>query len=352
MKCIHDFLTHSAKICILIVIASVSVSCSSSKRASEHSGLPSWVNNPSSEFSDLRYLMAVGSGDNLADARADAMLNLAQIFRTRIDGTQNLYTEFAETTKNKTDFTSRETIRLMNNIRVGTNEELLNTEVLNSEVSKDGQYYVLAGMDRSASSRVYQQEIAKNYQKIDQNRASASQVQRTIRKLVLAKENVLLARVNENLNQQLAIIRPGTEDNSTALSVLDQTRREFDKIQAEALVRIRIANSTDLIRDAVSGVFQSEGFLITNENPVLMAEVTYSSQKTELNRDDAEFVIWNLSISIIDVENDVSYNTFSTEGRDGALSLNDAMKRAELNAAKEIETIFKQFLNSEVLSGN
>jgi len=339
---------------LLVLIAGITLQCKAQEKSTQssqtNSGIPAWVIDPSAQFSERTYLMAVGSGDNLADARADAMLNLAQIFRSQIDGTQNLYSEFAETTRNRTDFTSRETIRLMNNIRVGASEELLNTEVLKSEVGSDGSYYVLAGMNRSASVQVYQQEITNNYQKIENNKASADQATGTIQKLSLFKENLLLARINENLNEQLAIISPGTNNNETAINMLSDAQEQFNAIQESSIVQLSLADNNQIIKDAIAAVFQKEGFVLGDNYPVLKVEINYDVQEANLNRDDAEFVLWDLSISIKEVETDKDYNTFSTRGRDGAISLRDAFKRAEFSASKEIESKFSRFLNNEVLS--
>lgn len=340
----------------VFLLVGLSLSCNAQQQTirsnSANTTVPNWVNDPGSEFSERQFLMAVGSGDNLADARSDAMLNLAQIFRSQIEGTQNLYTEFAETTRNKTDFTSRETIRLMNNIRVGANEELMNTEILKSEVGSDGSYYVLAGMNRAASERVYLQEIENNYQKIRNNKESSMQAASYIQKLTLLKENVLLARINENLNNQLEILSPGSNDNETAINAVSDTRSQFEEAQENAVIVLTIDTENSVVRDAVAAVFQNEGFIIGNENPILSVEISYVAEEANLNRDDAEFVIWDLAINVSETSSGKEYNTFSTRGRDGALSLNDAYKRAEFSASKEIESKFSRFLNDEVLSND
>ncbi len=345
------------KLLSLFLIASISFNCKAQQQStrttsSASDGIPAWVNDPSSAFSERQYLMAVGSGDNLSDARADAMLNLAQIFKSRIEGTQNLFTEFSETTRNNTDFTSRETIRLMNNIRVGANEELMNTEVLKSEVGSDGAYYVLAGMNRTASERVYLQEIANNYQRIRSNKERAMQSNAPIQKLSLLKENVLLARINENLNQQLEILSPGSNDSETAIEAVASAQEQFEDAQQTSIINLTMATDNQVIKDAIAAVFQKEGFILGDIEPILTVNVTYEAAEANLNRDDAEFVIWDLSINITETNTGKEYNTFSSRGRDGALSLSDAFKRAEFTAGKEIETNFSRFLNNEVLSND
>ncbi len=354
MNIILQKLSSYRTILFLIIGAGSTMYCTSQQKSIQstnvNNDLPEWVTHPSKAFSERTYLMAVGSGDNLADARADAMLNLAQIFRSQIDGTQNLYTEFSETTRNKTDFTSKETIRLMNNIRIGASEELMNTEVLTSEIGNDGSYYVLAGMDRRASLLLYEQEIGNNFQRINNNRNALANGLSAIQKLSLSQENVLLARVNVNLYQQLAIISPGSTNQEKAINVLDQVKMEFSTVQENSVIQIAMNQENLIIKDAVTSVFQKEGFVIGNQNPILKIDVTYTAEEAHLNREDADFVTWDLSIQIHDLESGKSYNTFTQRGRDGALSMKDAYKRAEFSANKEIKSNFSRFLINEVLS--
>ena len=212
-----------------------------------------------------------------------------------------IYTEFSETTRNKTDFTSKETIRLMNNIRIGASEELMNTEVLTSEIGNDGSYYVLAGMDRRASLLLYEQEIGNNFQRINNNRNALANGLSAIQKLSLSQENVLLAKVNVNLYQQLAIISLGNTNQEKAIDVLDQVKMEFSTVQENSVIQIAMNQENLIIKDAVTSVFQKEGFVIGNQNPI-SKYVTYTAEEAHLNREDADFVTWDLSIQIHDLE--------------------------------------------------
>ena len=85
-------------------------------------------------------------------------------------------------------------------------------------------------------------------------------------------------------------------------------------------------------------------------NPILKIEVSYTAEEAHLNREDADFVTWDLSIQIHDLESGKAYHTFSQRGRDGALSMNDAYKKSEFSAIKEIKSNFSRFLINEVLT--
>ena len=339
---------------LLMLIFFIGISCKTSETNSQTSGLPAWVNNPSSDFSESKYLMAVGSGSTMADARSRAMQNLAQIFRSEIDGTQDLYSDVQETTRNNSEFTSSESVRLINNIRIGANEDLMNTEVLQSHLASDGNYYVLAGMNRAESSRVYHQEMEHNLVKIQNHLAQTKQHTSIVRQLMELKQAVLLSKVNENFSRQLEIIDPGNTRAEQNRQTLIDTENELKAVKEKAIVSISMNDDTyPTIKDAVTQVFEEQGFSTGSlNNALLKVRVNFTAMEAQLNRDDAKFARWDLSISITELANSQKYKTFTTEGRDGALSLNDAIRRAEFTASKEIGSKFSRFLNNELTAKN
>lgn len=338
---------------LLMLIFVIGISCKTSEINSQTSGTPKWIDDPTSEFSESKYLMAVGSGSTMADARSRAMQNLAQIFRSQIDGTQDLYSDIQETTRNNAEFTSNESIRLINNIRIGANENLLNTEVLQSHVAKDGNYYVLAGMDRLESSRVYHTEMENNSVKIQNHVSNSEQQTSILRQLMELKQAVLLAKINENFSRQLEIILPGNTNADKNRRTLIEVENELIAVQEKAIVSISMPEEQAQIRESVAKVFQKQGFSIgDNTSALLDVSVNYEVMEAQLNREDAKFARWDLSISIKETGNGQTYKTFTTQGREGALSLPDAMKRAQFTASKEIDSKFSRFLTNELTAQN
>lgn len=331
--------------------------CSSSKSTSNptrsSSNTSNWIENPASAFSEQKYLMAVGSGDTFDDARSRAMMNLTQIFRSTIESNQKLISDFNETTVNNGAFSSEETSRLLNTINISASEELMNTEVLRSEVSNDGRHYVLAGMDRAASTLIYERELANNEQKARELLNRASTTSAVLSSLAMLKNAVLLARVNENLVRQLSIINPGYPVSPTIARQLTESETAFSVQQQEAQVFIQSTGSPNgVVERAIQKTLQQQGFITTSEmaKSLIIAKYTYNAQEANLNRDDAKFVQWNVSIELNEKETQAEYGTFTRSGRDGALSLNDAFTRAALSAAKEIEQQFSDFITTNLFA--
>ncbi len=329
--------------------------CSTPKSTSSGSnGIPNWVNNPASEFNEQKYLMAVGSGSTLNEARGDAFASLSQIFQMDINATEQVTSEFIDRNINNQLY-SESTSQLLNNIKIGTNQELMNTSILTSEVDKFGTYHALAGMDRAESSRIYNQEISNNQIKINELEQNADSESNILQKLVLLKKAQSFAAANKILTRQLNIIRGGAGTGGEATQTLVRLQEKFRTAQQKAIVRLSTDSATSSVKAAVASVLQNAGFTITeetNDDAILEVDVNYQTQEANLNRNDAEFVKWELVIEVNDLQTNRSFKTYMTEGRDGAPSYSDALKRADFTARSKIEKDFNTFLNNELLQIN
>lgn len=335
----------------------LSFGCSSSSNLSGNNTsntIPNWVEYPGNEFSEAKYLMAVGSGNTFEEARRNAFSSLSAIFRSEIKSTSEVISEFTQTSTANNELYSSGTTQLLNNVKIGTNQELMNTEILKSEVGGNGTYYALAGMDRMESSSIYTQEIDNNQDKVEKLLSRTEESSDVLSDLSTLKQALVLAKVNENLAQQLNIINSGMADTKSAAMTVASIQEKFDDTKKLALVDLSSNHSNQTVNSAITETFQNEGFSFTDDenNSIIKLNVDYRSQKAELNRDDAEFVNWELIIEMIDLKSNRSFKTFSANGRDGALSFDDAKKRAAFSAKKAIETDFRKFLQQQLLAQN
>lgn len=330
--------------------------CSSSSNVTSNktNTIPDWVESPGNEFSEAKYLMAVGAGNTFEEARRNALSSLSAIFRSEIKSTSEVISEFTQTSTANNELYSSGTTQLLNNVKIGTKQELMNTEILKSEVGGNGTYYALAGMDRMESSSIYTQEIDNNQHKIETLLTRAEESNDVLSDLSTLKQALVLAKVNENLAQQLNIINSGMADTKGAASTLASIQEEFDNTKKIANVKLSPNHTSQTVNSAITEIFQREGFGFSGDenNSVIEVIVDFTSQKADLRREDAEFVNWELIIEMIDLKSNRSFKTFTANGRDGAFSVEDAMKRADFSAKKAIETDFKQFLQQQLLAQN
>lgn len=330
---------------------SASAQVSSSGSSSNRDGTPSWVLNPAEYFSEAKYLMATGSGSTLKEAEADAFSSLSQIFQMDIKASEQVISESTMRTVNN-NYYSESTEQLLNNINIGTNQELMNTSILTSDMDRLGTYYALAGMDRAETSRIYQQEIANNKISINEYESNAADDPDVLQQLILYKKALGTASANVILSRQLNIIRGGAASDSESTQTLSRIEENFRQVQQKALVAIITENATETLTAAIADVFQQSGFTITNNenDAMLLARVNFKTQNADMNRDDFEFVKWELIVDVSHPSNARSFNTYMIEGRDGAPSYAAALKRADYSARTKIDKDFNTFLNKELLA--
>lgn len=330
----------------------LTVSGCGSSRSTAGGGLPPWVDNPSASYSESRYLMAVGSGSSLDRAHENALGNLARIFQAEITASRQLIDEFVETAQND-NLGFEQTSRLLNITRVGSQQDLINTRILISELATNGTYYALAGMNRLETSRIYNQEITTNELQINEYESNTEDETELLNRLILLKKALILAEVNENLARQRNILMGGASDRALNTVTLNRIRENFRGVQQQVPVAVVSDSAPNSIIAAITAVFQREGFLTTSDGTaVLEVTVDYRYGEADLNREETEFVQWELIIDILNKNANRSFNTYITGGRDGAFSYNDAVMRASASAREQIDTDFRQFLSRELFAFN
>lgn len=332
--------------CLLTITLFLITSCASSQQSS--SGNPQWVDNPYSVYSESEYLAAVGSGSTQNAAQDQALASLSRIFQSRIDAEQTVEEEFLEW-EDGNQWMSENSYSLVNFSRISTDQNIINAEVLETRLGNDAQWYALAAINRRETSRVYSDMIMNNSQQISELERAADNSSRIYRALGLLQQARNIALENEMLSQQRNIIMGGG-----ALSRSEDMARLNEKVRTvreQCIISISGNDDAADIMPAVRDIFQQMGFIIGNAG-VLDASINFNHQVADLRRDDADFVRWTLTISVDDPELNQSLATFSHDGRDGALSYNDALKRAEFSARQHIERNFRTFLDESITNEN
>lgn len=324
------------------------IGCASSQQSGSGGGNPEWVDNPYSVYSESQYLAAVGSGSTQNAAQDQALASLARIFQSRVDAEQTVEEEFLEW-EDGNQWVSENSYSLVNFSRISTDQNLINAQVLETHLGNDAQWYALAALNRSQTASVYNDLIRNNRTEIAELEEAADNSSRIYRTLGLLQQARNLALENEMLAQQRNIIMGGGSINRS-----EDIARLNDKVRSvreECVIQIAGNDDSADVMPAINQVFQQMGFII-GDIGVLEARVDFNHQVADLRRDDAEFVRWTLTISVDDPELSQSLATFSHDGRDGALSYNDALKRAEFSARQHIERNFRTFIEESITNDN
>lgn len=319
--------------------------------ATQKTTLPGWVLNPNSHPSAQEHLVAVGSGSTLDEASKSAFTGISRVFSMTVEGSETLESEVLEAYTGNQVITEG-TTRLLNSVKIGTQQQLVNTNILEAQIGPDGTYYALAGMHRLETSRVYSQEISANTMRLHEMESQVSETWQILNKLRILRQGRTLAAANLALSKQQNILMRGSSDTELASRRLAWFEEQFREAQKQASFTIIAAGATENIIAAVAEVLHTEGFSESENEPVLAVSINFNTQKADLGRDDAEFVKWELSISVTDNQKNEAFKTYITEGRDGARTFSDALSRADYSARNKIGSEFRAFINQQLLSYN
>ena len=320
--------------------------CASSQQTG--SSTPSWVDNPYSVYNEREFLTAVGSGSTQNDAQDQALSSLARIFEARVEAEQTIEDEFEEWEDGE-QWISESNVSVVNFSRISADQNLVNAQVLETHLGNDATWYALAALNRNTTARVYNDMIQENRNRIQELENAAENQQRIYRALGILQQARNLALENEVLAQQRnTLLGGGRLDRSEDLARLSEKVRN---VREECIITISGNNNASDVLPAVRQVFQQMGDIIGNSG-ILEANVEFNHQVADLGRDDAEFVRWTLNVSVDDPSSSESIATFTKDGRDGALSYNDALTRAEYSVRQEIEQNFRSFIEESIINDN
>jgi hypothetical protein len=312
--------------------------------------MPDWVNNPSEQFSNNRYLMAVGSSPSRQGAKNQAQANLAKIFVSKVDVNESYVDEFKETTDSETGTTTHEETQLITNSQIESDQQMKNVQIKEVYQADNGTFYALAAMDRMETSQLYTEEINKNKENIQSLRQKADETTSKLERLIYMKQALASARVNDMLINQRAILT-GRTTQGTGANVADITQ-EYRQAKKECTVSIGGKDTPREVESTISRQLQNEGFTVTsgNEEPVVKINLNLMMEPVDLNRPNTEFVQWALQVEAQNLENGQWFSTYTADGREGSMNEKYARRRAIQAVRETISTEFSDFINRELLS--
>lgn len=342
-------ISHQLFLLTAIVLLAFTYGCSATAEA-QSSGLPAWVNNPSDQYSENKFLMAVGSSPTREGARTQAQSNLAQIFVSEVEVNESYVNEFEEITDSEEGTTTREETNLITESQVKSDQQMRNVEIMEVHQASDGTFYALAAMDRMETSQLYSREIKNNQDKINTLRKNAEQTNSRLDRLIYLKQALAAARVNDMLINQRAILSGQAGQGSSVLSEITQEYRE-----AKKACTVKLIKDGEVPREVESDIsrkLQNEGFEVANntDNPVIEMNINLMMEPVDLNRPKYEFIQWALQIEAQNKENGQWFSTYMVEGREGSMNEKYARQRAVQAVQEKLSSEFVGFINNELLS--
>lgn len=312
---------------------------------------PKWIEKPYSVYDKANYLLAIGSGSDAQSAQNNGMMNLSRIFQAVVKADQGLFEEIREISKNGKLVSVNEASELINNIKIGTNQEIKNAKLLETYSESDGTVSVLVGIERRPTALLYKTEIENNEAEISYITQKANDESNPLRKLTKLQQALVLAKINTTLLAQKAVIleQPVMSEESASLT---NTKDLVEQQKRKTLVFIDSNGISSEIRASLIESFQKEGFELADDSTkaVIYVHSTYDAQAIDLGRDDAKFVKWTLVVHVQDKFENRDFFTYQAENRDGSLTQKEAFIRAEYNAKRKLIKEFGKNLTNHILT--
>lgn len=333
----------SYQLICLLALAGLLNACASA-------GPPTWISSPDEVYNPNEYLTAVGDGDSNQRAQDTAIANLARIFRADIQASERLveeYREVADGERVEVDWVSE----LVSSTQITSNLELLNVRILESYAADDGMHYALAGLERLPTAALYTREISNNEMQLRALEERAENEESTLASIGLLRSALTIAKVNEELARQRNVIMGRPADASSELSRRLALEEQLEELGRRASVFIQSnAEAPDELENALMSVFQDMGFEMSSsrQQALLLVRLNYSLEDAGMSRDDAEFKMWGVRVEIEDRQMNRSFAQFFREGRTGARTETQSIRRSARDARNAIEQPFQTFISAEM----
>lgn len=309
---------------------------------------PPWVAGVDQAYPPSRYLLGVGQGDSQTEAANQAYAAVAKIFDATISA-ESYDRERWQRTQGPTLETESLKQTLERSVRISSEKELQNVQVLDTwSDSSTGIHYALAGLERVQAETALLERMREQDRVIE---AAVEQSRRSTNPLHQARNlsRAMDALVLRNAyNEDLRIIRTsghGLPPPYSVATLRDDLHRVLARIsvavhvegtQAEparhaiinGLIEKGLAVSVDGDADSVTDTVAAPGKALSQREPDLVISGTVRFWQIDLPDPTFKFVRWCSDFIVKETTNPVVVAVASASGREGHLTVREAMKRA------------------------
>ncbi len=338
---------------LIVILFSVSVaSCASTNNTASSSSdtaqdspqtttgtLPTVFLNPNETYNNALYLVAVGSGDSLEQARQSALSTLLQQIEVSIDTSFETNESYQESSGSAADISTQ----IFDSSKSSSTGTLIAVEYGESHQDNLGRLYAIAYINRQKVANIYRDRIEKTEKEIEQLLQNAATKEK-LDKYAQYLKALNLSKKNQALVQQLEVISPisaTTQKNSpTTINGLLRSAAQSLQFSIETNIDNDVAD-IDLqnkLTSAVSELLSNLQFQIVTSGETYRATASVNwSEETN----DYPTIFWNINFTIsevVDADNGVTIISKNKRGRSKGINT-DAARRLAIN---DISTVLNK----------
>ena len=316
--------------------------------------LPSVFLNPNEAYNNTLYLVAVGSGDSLEQARQSALSTLLQQIEVNIDANFETNESYREQS-DSTDITTQ----IFDSSKSSSEGTLIAVEYGESHQDNVGRLYAIAYINRQKVANIYRDRIEKNSKEIEQTLQRATKKE-TLEKYAQYLKALDIAKKNQTLIQQLEVISPTSASTSQQQDTSISTIRELLRSTAQSLqfsINASITNteetiSTDLnnkLSLAVYELLNSLQFQVVTNRAKYQASTSVQWNE-EVN--DYPTIFWNINFQISEALNENNVVTIISKnqrGRSKGINVEAARRLAINDISVVLNKTFIEYIKNQLL---
>ncbi|RKY48757.1 MAG: hypothetical protein DRP86_06150 [Candidatus Neomarinimicrobiota bacterium] len=339
---------------LIILTTLMLVSCAGSKGTSGSKGKPIWVDNPAAAYPEKDYLAARGAGDTRQAAEDNASGNLARIFKSEISVDQTTRERYSAFTKLGGSMDETLQTDMDQIVKVLAGETLFNVKFSETYTDEMGRVHVLAYLDRKETADIYRDKINANYEKIEFLLKDAESASNPVDRYALLNAAHAISTINQAMLEQLNFIHPASHSMLTA-QYDAINHNSISKKRAEAAkaltFSVNISGDDGRVASMTSETISRMGFPLVSNNAVVRIVGAISYEDVDLQRENMEFVGWNLNLKVTGPDGSV-FVELDAKGREGGMSKEAAkriaLREIEKNVGKKLEKQLTEYFDNRL----
>lgn len=299
-----------------------------------------WIDGTSTNYPATRYLTGVGSGSDRLEAEDNARAEIAKVISSHVISSTKVQQEYLEViTEGKNRASNR--INVQDMVAVSTQKVLSGVRIAEvyRETGGNRTFYALAVLDRRQTTTALKEKLRTFDQEIATLMAQASKEAKDLQKLKIYTAALEKHLLREACEAELRVVDSSGRGMAAPIGFED-IKRPMANILAKDF-RIHVAVSGDRaaeVAKALSEGLTREGFVLTGNPGRAKVAVKGKVSIKPLDRPDEKwkYVRWQTSFELVDLSDQTIFGTLSNNGREGHLSLEQAVNRAVMKIQKEL----------------
>jgi hypothetical protein len=241
------------KLITLLMILTIAA-CSSTKNQ-----VPTWLNQPEKVYPQSQYLVAVGQGRDLEQAKQIALANLSRIFSVSI----------AEEQLDKSTFSSEQgktNTEVSRFISAKANQQLKGAVIKETYQDQQGQSYAVAILEKTPAAKAFRESIRQLDSKVSGNLSYARNDAPNFFKALKSLETAHLAQQQrENDNRSLLIVSPTGIPSSTTSADIEQLIK-----QSLAKLTFKVESDDNFLQKQLSAAAANLGVKVSQSSLIIL----------------------------------------------------------------------------------